>query len=108
VPVEKQIVSPGEALKGPTPAGETAKEITGGVGTEGTPPVTVPTFEFVKNFGVADVIVFADKTTFSFRIIERNSGGYAPNSFVKTTDAKLAANLREAAKNSALGIVEIT
>lgn len=69
----------------------------------------VKVFHFVKNGSVADKIVFADKTTYQFRLILRNdNSGYQGQSFVKTTDAKLAENLREVAKRvPAYGIKEI-
>lgn len=102
--VEKVVVKSAAALDG---AGKDAKEIVGGAGSKGAPPAPLK-FHFVKNFGVADVLKFTDGTKFSFRRIQRNKGGgYAPNSFLKTDDEKLAANLREAAKNPARGIVEI-
>ena len=102
---EKEVLVPAAALRR---ADETADEgADGGARSKGVPP-TPPKFHFVKLFGVADVIKFADGTKFSFRLIQRNNNaGYAPNSFVKTDDEKPAANLREASKNKALGIVEI-
>lgn len=104
--VEKEVLRSSAALERVAVTGD-AKGIAGGVGVKGTPPVP-PKFHFVKLFGVADVLRFKDGTKFTFRLIERNNGGgYAPNSFLKTDDEKLSENLREAAKNKALGIVEI-
>jgi hypothetical protein len=73
------------------------------------PPVPGQSWKFAKVFGVADTLVFADKSTFQFRLIKRNDGnGFMPNSTVTTTDETLANNLREAAKNKATGVIEIT
>lgn len=99
---EKQILKPAAAIK----AADDAKGITGAVGSKGAAP-TLSKFKFVKNFGVADLIKFADGTTFKFRLIDRNTGGFQPNSFVETDDEKLASNLHAASKNRALGIVQI-
>lgn len=78
-----------------------------GAGETGTPPPK--TWKFVKNFGVADVILFEDGTTYTFRAIKRNDGpGYLANSYLNTSDKKLAANLRKAARNKSLGVVEVT
>jgi hypothetical protein len=106
VVAEKVILKPAVALKSVVEAADDAKENHGGAGSKGAPP-TPPKFKFVKNFGVADVIKFADGTKFQFRMIRRNTGGYQPNSFAVTDDEKLAGNLREASKNKALGIVEV-
>jgi len=105
---EKQILAPAAAL---AQAGITAvadaKGVNGGARGKGAPP-SLGKFHFVKLFGVADVLRFEDGTKFKFRLISRNGNqGYAPNSFLKTDDEKLAANLREAAKNKSRGIVEI-
>jgi hypothetical protein len=101
--VEKEILKPSAALE--QAANGDAKG-NGGAGSKGAPPV--PKFQFVKLFGVGDVVKFEDGTKFQFRLIERNKGGgYQPNSFLKTDDEKLAKNLREAAKNPALGIKEL-
>ena len=102
MPVEKEILRPAEALR----VTAEAKENRDGARGEGALP-TPPRFKFVKNFGVGDVLRFEDGTTFSFRKIQRNTGGYASNSFVITDDEKLAQNLREASRNKALGIVEV-
>src|SRR5580704_12324681 len=99
--VEKVILKPAAALKAVN--GDNAKVNHGGEGSKGSPPV-LPKYKFVKNFGVADVIKFPDKTTFQFRKISRNTGGFQHNSFVETNDEKLAENLRAASKNAALGI----
>lgn len=65
-------------------------------------------WRFVKNFGPADVIRFRDGSTFQFRLIKRNDGsGYQAGSQVDTDNEGLARKLREAAKNSALGLVEV-
>jgi len=105
---EKEILTPAAALRRVLGTAEDAKENKGGVGQKGTPPTTPPKFQFVKLFGVVDVIKFADGTRFQFRLIRRNNdAGYAPNSFLKTDDEKLAANLRASSKNKAWGIVEI-
>jgi hypothetical protein len=106
--VERQILAPSAAL---AQAGITAvvdaKGDNGGARSKGAPPAPFK-FHFVKLFGVADVIRFEDGSKFKFRLISRNGNkGYAPNSFLKTNDEKLAANLREAAKNKSRGIVEI-
>lgn len=66
-------------------------------------------YRFVKNFGPADVIRFRDGSKFRFRLIKRNDGsGYLPGAQVDTDDESLAQKLREAAKNPALGLVEVT
>jgi hypothetical protein len=106
--VEKQIMAPAVAL---AQAGITAvvdaRGDNGGARSKGAPPASAK-FHFVKNFGVGDVFKFKDGTTFKFRLISRNNNRvFAPNSFLKTDDEKLAANLREMAKNPAWGIVEI-
>jgi len=64
-------------------------------------------YRFIKRFTPADVIKFADGSEFTFPLILRNTGGYAPSSEFKTDDEKLANNLRDAAKNPHLGLVEI-
>ena len=105
---ERQILAPAAAL---AQAGITAvldaKGDNGGARGKGAPPAPFK-FHFVKLFGVADVIRFEDGSKFKFRLISRNGNkGYAPNSFLKTDDEKLAENLRVAAKNKSRGIVEI-
>lgn len=67
----------------------------------------VPVFRFQKNFCPAEQIKFSDGTSYTFRLIELNTGGYSPMSRMETTDEKLANNLREAAKNPCSGIQEI-
>lgn len=101
---EKEILKPAVAL---LKVAEDAKEIEGGAGSKGAPPVLLKKWKFVKNFGVANVIRFEDKSSFQFRKINRNTGGYQSNSFVETSDEKLANNLRAASKNKALGIAEV-
>ena len=102
---EKEILPPAVALRRVEEAAGDARG-NGGAGSKGAPPSLK--FHFVKLFGVADVLKFADGTTYSFRkILRNNNQGFARNSFVKTDDEKLTANLREAAKNKAWGIVEI-
>lgn len=65
-------------------------------------------YHFVKRFTPADVITFKDGTSYTFPLIMRNdTGGFSPGSELKTNDEKLAKNLREAAKNPHLGLVEI-
>jgi len=71
-------------------------------------PVNVQKWKFVKTFGPADVLRFSDGTSFQFRLIQRSDkSGYAPTSEAVITDEKLAANLREAAKNRFAGVVEV-
>jgi hypothetical protein len=107
VVAEKEILSPSAALNRVANTGD-AKGTVSGAGSKGAPLTPQFKFHFVKLFGVGDQIKFEDGTTFKFRLIERNNGaGYAPNSFVKTNDEMLADNLREAARNKALGIREI-
>lgn len=102
--VEKVILKPSAALKAVN--GDNAKGDNGGAGSKGAPPV-LPKYKFVKNFGVADVIKFKDDTTFQFRKISRNTGGFQSNSFVETNDEKLAENLLAASENPSLGIVQV-
>jgi hypothetical protein len=105
----KEILAPAVALKRIGNHAEDAKDVGAGAGCEGAPTQS-PTqlkFSFAKNFGVMDKIRFEDGTSFQFRLIERNTGGYASNSFLDTNDEKLANNLRAASKNKALGIVQV-
>lgn len=104
---EKEILKPAAALKkvGET-AAEDAKGTDGSARSKGALPVP-PKYKFVKNFGVANVLRFEDGTTFQFRKIERNTGGFQSNSFVETNDEKLAENLRAASKNKALGVMQV-
>ena len=105
---EKQILKPVAALRSVEEATGDAEGTDGGAGDKGAPPAPAkPKFKFVKNFGVADRIKFKDGTSFQFRLIGRNTGGYAPNSFVETDDVKLADNLRAASQNPAWGIKQI-
>jgi hypothetical protein len=106
--VEKEIMAPAVALaQAGITAVANARGNVAGARSQGA-PATPAKFHFVKNFGVGDVFKFKDGTTFKFRLISRNNNrGYAPNSFLKTDDEKLAENLREVAKNTAWGIVEI-
>jgi hypothetical protein len=105
--VEKEILTPAVALRRVTNTAEDAKENQGVAGSKGATPTTPPKYYFVKNFGVMDKLSFPDGTKFQFRLIERNTGGYASQSFVETNDEKLASNLRAASKNRALGIMQI-
>ena len=104
--VEKVILKPVVALRSVEEATDDARGVQGGAGVKGAPPF-LPKFKFVKNFGVADTLKFPDGTSFQFRRISRNTGGFASNSFVETNDEKLAENLRAASKNRAWGIVQI-
>lgn len=108
VPVaEKEILKPAVALKKVGEAAEDAKGTNGGTREKGVPPILLKKYKFVKNFGVSDVLKFEDGSTFQFRKISRNTGGYQSNSFVETDDEKLASNLRAASANKATGIVQV-
>jgi hypothetical protein len=96
----KQVVKPQEAISpaAPRPAQEAPK------------PVEQPVkrWRFVKLHGVVQEIQLRDGSKFKFRLIQLNDGsGYSSTSEVTTSDEKLASNLRDAAKNPHLGIVEV-
>jgi hypothetical protein len=87
-----------ESVTPPYPAAESS-----------APAPVAQRWKFVKNFGVADVFKFKDGTSFTFRQINRNTDfGIHPNSFIVTSDEKLAGNLRELAQNPHTGVVEVT
>jgi hypothetical protein len=95
----KTVVKPAEALKQ--------------VETPLAAPVVAPVqpvarWKFVKQFGVGDYIKLANGSRFQFKLIKLNDGsGYASSSELVTTDEGLADSLRAAAKNPALGVVEV-
>jgi hypothetical protein len=55
-------------------------------------------YRFAKLSGTAARTTFPDKSFFQWKPIRRQGGGYAPTTSIETTDANLAAKLREAAK----------
>jgi hypothetical protein len=72
------------------------------------PVQPVAQWKFVKQFGVGDYIKLANGSRFQFKLIKLNDGsGYASSSELVTTDEGLADSLRAAAKNPALGVVEV-
>lgn len=113
---EKSVVTPRVAVRVAAGMGSTASihgapasVIASQANASAAPASSVPSWKFAKVFGVADVLVFADKTTFQFRKIERNDGnGFLPNSIVVTTDEVLANNLRAATKIRESGVMELT
>jgi hypothetical protein len=99
----KEVVKAPQALQSVAVA--TAKGISDadGAGSKGAPSAS----KFVKYFCPLELIRFADGTSFQFRLIELNTGGYSPSSHFETGDVDLANKLREAAKNPCLGLKEI-
>jgi hypothetical protein len=77
-------------------------------GEEKTPVLPKTRWRFAKLFGPTDHIKFRDGSSFQFRLIKRSDGnGYLPGSRLDTDNTDLAGKLRAAAKNPALGIVEV-
>lgn len=111
MPVPKDIGAK-EVVKAPVAlqnvAVATAKGVVAanGAGEKGAPSAA-KSWKFVKYFCPAETLLFPDGTTFKFRLIELNTGGYSSMSNLETTDEKLANNLREAAKNPCSGVKEI-
>lgn len=97
-----QVKPPNEA-NGLRTDGPTIEEyVEAGYDAASYPPtgyaVRAVTFRFAKLRGVAAVTTFADKTTHKWFPKRTHGGGYAPTTSFETTDAVLAAKLREAAK----------
>lgn len=55
-------------------------------------------YRFAKLSGTAAKTMFADKTFYQWHPIRKQGGGYSSTTSCETTDADLAAKLREAAK----------
>ena len=96
-----------EIVKAPLAVHNVAIATAKGDVDEGASGKGAPKFKFQKNFCPSEEIKFPDGTSFTFRLIELNTGGYSPMSRMETVDEKLANNLREAAKNPCSGIQEL-
>lgn len=108
---EKQVLPPALAQKRvatpPAPAEGAATPPVEGAATEPTTPAKQ--WKFVKNFGVADVLSFPDGTSYTFpQRVRNNDFGLHTNSYLVTSDEKLANNLREFSKNPYSGVVEVS
>lgn len=109
--VEKRVVAALAALNS-AEATDESSESAKGKGADSESPAVVATpkqrWKFEKLHGLGDVIKLSDGKEFTFRLIPLNDGsGFSPVSSVVTEDEKFAADLREAAKNKALGIYEV-
>lgn len=106
----KQIVSPAAALK------KVGADLEKVVEQEAPPaavqgPASAPSvapakrWKFVKLHCPGQLIQFKDGSEFTFRLVNRNTGGYAPTSDLVTSDEKLAEKLRSLPEH--FGVVEV-
>lgn len=97
---EAQAQKPQQKLRNDGPTLE--EYVAAGYDPESYPPegyaVREVVYRFAKLRGTAAKTVFPDKSFHQWYPKRQNGGGYAPTTSFETTDAKLAAKLREAAK----------